>query len=269
MARVRYRDPLTRLWNRRVFQEALDEALSREPKRAGTIAVYLICLRNFRSVNDEEGVEAGDAALQVVARRLADAVGSDGFVARIGGDQFMAMLDLIADSRDAAAAAALLLEAVEAPLTSSELPPARRRLAGRTLMATVGAAISAPGLTSDDLWRRADEATHPAEHGTGRGVGGPRAVLYVADDGTVVVISDADGRLHEVRGHELLPTDKVFSVGDRVINSGEGQGQGDTGTVRDLGQRGRRVIVEADVDGVLRGIDAENLRRVIGEPTMQ
>ena len=176
-----YRDALTGLWNRRVFQEALAEALAREPEPAGTIAVYLVCLRNFKNVNDDEGFEAGDAALQVVARRLADSVGSDGFVARVGGDQFTVVLDPVADARDAAAAAALLVETVEAPLASFELPPSLRRLTGRSLPATVGAALSAPGLSAEDLWRRADEASYPAERGRGRGAGGPRAVLYGED----------------------------------------------------------------------------------------
>ena len=117
----------------------------------------------------------------MVARRLAKAVGSDGFVARIGGDQFTVVLEPFADAEDAAAAAALLLETVEAPLASTELPTAQRRLEGRTLLATVGAAVSTPGLTAEDLWRQADEASHPAERGLGRGVGGPRAVLFGED----------------------------------------------------------------------------------------
>jgi len=170
----RYRDALTGLWTGHTFRGALQEALAREPAPAGTIAVCLVCLRNFRDVNEDEGFEAGDAALQAVARRLVDAVGSDGFVARIGGDQFGVLLEPIADDGDAADVAGILLAVVETPLSAAELPPSQLRLRGRSLLASVGAAVSAPGLSAEELWRRADEATCPAE----RGVGGRRSVLY-------------------------------------------------------------------------------------------
>ncbi|MCY0389474.1 bifunctional diguanylate cyclase/phosphodiesterase [Robbsia sp. Bb-Pol-6] len=79
-------DPLTGLPNRRVFLACLDEAVK---THAATLAVLLIDLDHFKSINDEAGHLVGDHVLCASARRIAAALPLDNaMVARLGGDEF-------------------------------------------------------------------------------------------------------------------------------------------------------------------------------------
>ena len=84
-------DALTQLANRRVFQDALEQRLSRS--EAGPVAVLVIDLDRFKPVNDLHGRSAGDAVLCAVAERLRALVPSGGTVARLGGDEFAMAVD--------------------------------------------------------------------------------------------------------------------------------------------------------------------------------
>ncbi|GJD30752.1 putative signaling protein [Methylobacterium adhaesivum] len=89
-------DALTGLANRRLFKETLDERLSRaEPP---TIAVLLIDLDRFKSVNDVYGHAAGDAVLFAAAERMRALNPPGGMTARLGGDEFAVMFDYGSDS---------------------------------------------------------------------------------------------------------------------------------------------------------------------------
>jgi diguanylate cyclase (GGDEF)-like protein len=81
-------DPLTGVANRRGMQAGVDGLA-----RAGTpYAFLLLDLDEFKAVNDQLGHEAGDELLQVTARRLTGAVREGDIVARVGGDEFVAIL---------------------------------------------------------------------------------------------------------------------------------------------------------------------------------
>ncbi len=83
-------DPLTRLANRAQFQRRLDKLLD-SPK---TVALLLLDLDNFKSINDTHGHSAGDRVLTSVARVLdtASSAYQGGFAARLGGDEFAIVL---------------------------------------------------------------------------------------------------------------------------------------------------------------------------------
>lgn len=86
--RVRARtDPLTGLLNRDAMLYELDTRM-RDPLRGG-IAVLYIDLDRFKMVNDVLGHAAGDDLLSTAARRIARAAGTEGLVARFGGDEFL------------------------------------------------------------------------------------------------------------------------------------------------------------------------------------
>ena len=108
-------DALTRLGNRRAFEERLAAALvaRRDDER---IAVLYLDLDRFKPVNDQFGHEAGDAVLRACAERLRRIVRPDDFLARIGGDEFAAILPRIAGAEAARAVALRLAYAVEAPI---------------------------------------------------------------------------------------------------------------------------------------------------------
>ncbi|WP_041717927.1 EAL domain-containing protein [Alkalilimnicola ehrlichii MLHE-1] len=83
------RDPLTELYNRRYFQEALDRALAKGVHGA----VLLMDLDQFRDVNELSGHHAGDELLRLVAGTLLDHLEHRGVIARLGGDEFALLLE--------------------------------------------------------------------------------------------------------------------------------------------------------------------------------
>ncbi|QSX32947.1 sensor domain-containing diguanylate cyclase [Shewanella avicenniae] len=84
-------DELTSLPNRRSMMLLLKRLLDR-PSGQYTFAILNIDLNGFKHVNDELGHEAGDELLKHVARQLSNAVRNDDMVARIGGDEFIVVL---------------------------------------------------------------------------------------------------------------------------------------------------------------------------------
>lgn len=84
-----YRDPLTALWNRRYFDERLEEEMSRAARAPGrSFAVMMVDVNDLKKVNDVQGHAAGDKALQWVARFLRDTLRAHDVVCRLGGDEF-------------------------------------------------------------------------------------------------------------------------------------------------------------------------------------
>ncbi|GHE21829.1 EAL domain-containing protein [Halomonas urumqiensis] len=83
------RDPLTELYNRRYFQEALQTTLA----RGGKGAVLMMDLDQFKDVNELSGHQAGDQLLRRVARVLNEELGHRGVIARLGGDEFALLLE--------------------------------------------------------------------------------------------------------------------------------------------------------------------------------
>jgi len=84
-------DPLTQLPNRRMFEDRLAD-LCRLPVRPFVALIYLD-LDNFKVVNETFGHRGGDQVLQVVGERLLAQSARDGFPARIGGDEFVVVLE--------------------------------------------------------------------------------------------------------------------------------------------------------------------------------
>lgn len=86
-------DALTGLPNRTLLDDRLSNALARCRRTAGEIAVLFCDLDGFKDVNDNGGHRAGDAVLKVTAERLKSALRSQDTVARIGGDEFVIVLE--------------------------------------------------------------------------------------------------------------------------------------------------------------------------------
>lgn len=85
-------DPLTGLANRRFALPRLSELAYEAQERQSDLAVILLDLDRFKRVNDIHGHPAGDAVLTEVASRLASALPEDAVLARIGGEEFLAVL---------------------------------------------------------------------------------------------------------------------------------------------------------------------------------
>ena len=99
-ANTGFKDPLTHLPNRRAFQRELETAVKRSTRASNTIALAYIDLDHFKPINDNYGHHVGDAVLLMVAQRLIAAVRACDTVARIGGDEFVALIDDIKTDED-------------------------------------------------------------------------------------------------------------------------------------------------------------------------
>jgi diguanylate cyclase (GGDEF)-like protein len=153
-------DALTQLANRTLFGERVDAALGTEPGDA--LAVLLVDLDDFKTVNDTLGHDMGDALLAAVARRIQNCVRPEDTVSRLGGDEFAVLLrNTGAHAVDSIAGR--ILESLTRPLVVD----------GYQLLvqASIGVAIAQPGDDSGTLLRNADIAMYAGkERGKGRSV---------------------------------------------------------------------------------------------------
>ncbi|HEV8540587.1 MAG TPA: diguanylate cyclase [Nitrospiraceae bacterium] len=86
------RDPLTGLYNRRFFDEALAREWRRFQRTGEAFTVIIMDVDAFKHINDEHGHEAGDQALQLVGTALRSTLRESDLTARVGGDEFAAVL---------------------------------------------------------------------------------------------------------------------------------------------------------------------------------
>ncbi len=110
-----YQDALTGLGNRASLAPALHQAVERTRRRASKLAVLFIDLDGFKQVNDAHGHHAGDRLLGEAARRLRASLRSGDPVARIGGDEFFAVLEDVHDAPPVERVAQKLLAAIGEP----------------------------------------------------------------------------------------------------------------------------------------------------------
>lgn len=91
-----YHDELTGLPNRALFMDRLSVGLAHARRNNGRLAVFFLDLDNMKSINDTFGHAVGDRVLKCVAQRLHDSLRADDTVARVGGDEFLILVELTA-----------------------------------------------------------------------------------------------------------------------------------------------------------------------------
>ncbi|HJV02987.1 MAG TPA: EAL domain-containing protein [Burkholderiaceae bacterium] len=108
-------DPITALPNRNAFNDKLATALEHADRQETSVVLLLLDLDNFKVVNDTLGHNSGDALLQMVARRLTDTLRSTDVICRIGGDEFVVIVEPHEDETEPDAVARKILQALAAP----------------------------------------------------------------------------------------------------------------------------------------------------------
>jgi diguanylate cyclase (GGDEF)-like protein/PAS domain S-box-containing protein len=104
-----HHDPLTGLPNRTLMEDRLKQAIALAERNGSSLAVLFIDLDNFKTINDSLGHHIGDLVLQQVADRLRECVRKSDTVCRLGGDEFLVILDAIIETEDAARVASKIL----------------------------------------------------------------------------------------------------------------------------------------------------------------
>lgn len=108
-------DPLTKLPNRLLLGQKMNLALERARENDSVLAVLFIDLDRFKFVNDTLGHRSGDRLLQEAAQRIQQAVGEQNTIVRMGGDEFVCVLDRLKDEREAEIIASEVIKAFSIP----------------------------------------------------------------------------------------------------------------------------------------------------------
>lgn len=149
-------DPLTNLPNRTAFNEHLTALVANANKATAQIAVLSFDLDRFKEINDVHGHSAGDVVLRIVAGRLDGILQNGQFVARVGGDEFVAVMYDYFVRSDARVFAERVLDEIGKPIEWN----------GHSLSVGSSVGISTfPGQAStmDDLLSQADVAMYRAK----------------------------------------------------------------------------------------------------------
>ncbi|TDO97564.1 putative bifunctional diguanylate cyclase/phosphodiesterase [Marinomonas balearica] len=120
IAQLLKRDPLTGLGNRLIFEEHAELAIARARRNSYQIAVIFMDLDRFKQVNDSLGHHVGDLLLTLISQRLDRSIRKSDVVARIGGDEFVLLLDNIERPNNASLIAGKILHAVTRPAIIGE-----------------------------------------------------------------------------------------------------------------------------------------------------
>ena len=156
------RDPLTGALSRSVFYDELTRALARMERKSHMLAVLFVDLDRLKQVNDCHGHAAGDELIRQTVTRLTACLRPSDAVARIGGDEFVILLDDLQHPKEAEVVAERVLESLSEPchVTANVVV---------SPSASVGIALAEPGsMDSDTLLSHSDAAMYKAKQ-AGRG----------------------------------------------------------------------------------------------------
>lgn len=113
------RDELTGLNNRRAFKEKIRKLYSSARDKKQKLAVMLMDLDHFKTINDTLGYAAGDHLLRILSKRLKQILEGRAFLARLGGDEFGVIIPNVQDIGELNQIAQQILQQLEIPITFS------------------------------------------------------------------------------------------------------------------------------------------------------
>lgn len=151
-----YYDNLTALPNRFLSLERLSQSLTQSQKNNEKTAVLFLDLDDFKKINDSLGHEIGDKLLIKCAKRLQNAIKNEATVGRLGGDEFIVLINGLVKRNDVLSVTQTLLEAFRRPFNLDD----------RELIMTVSIGVAIfpdDGDSASDLLRNADIAMYQAK----------------------------------------------------------------------------------------------------------
>jgi diguanylate cyclase (GGDEF)-like protein/PAS domain S-box-containing protein len=157
VARMAHYDTLTGLPNRAMFMDRLSQSVATGKREHTRFALLFIDIDNFKPINDRFGHHTGDELLIQIAARMKQCIRESDTVARIGGDEFVAILHALSAEADALQAAEKIRQALCQPF----------EIDGQThaVSSSIGAAIYPEhGRNEHDLMRNADHAMYLAKN---------------------------------------------------------------------------------------------------------
>jgi len=156
LAHLSSHDQLTRLPNRRFYDDRINLALRRATRNHGMTGLLFIDLNGFKTINDTHGHGAGDKLLIAVAQRIQSSLRETDLVARLGGDEFVVVLEDVNSPEEITRLAHKLSHAIEQPLYVRQLI--------LKFSASIGVAIfPIDGRQKHELEEKADRAMYLAK----------------------------------------------------------------------------------------------------------
>jgi diguanylate cyclase (GGDEF)-like protein len=149
-------DPLSGAFNRRHFHVRLEEERQRSVRQEMQLALLMIDIDDFKSVNDSFGHLAGDAVIKAVADIMRRSVRVFDVCARFGGEEFAIIMP-----GSGTISAMSVAERIRERIESFRLPD--RALEGLSITASVGLAVSSAGISAREIIGRADQALYLAK----------------------------------------------------------------------------------------------------------
>jgi diguanylate cyclase (GGDEF)-like protein len=211
LQQIAFRDALTGLPNRLLFDERVASAVERCRRDRTHLALLFIDLDGFKPVNDSFGHRVGDAVLQEVGRRLSLGLRASDTVARVGGDEFVLLLEGASDSAAIAQTAQRLIDVVSAPMEQGGHEV--------RLSCSVGIALFPSNGPDAELMAHADAAMYAAKR-----AGGASYAFFEAHMNAGVreqIELQRDLRLAIERGELALHYQPKVSAGREVITGVE------------------------------------------------
>lgn len=146
-------DSVTGLYNRNQLSQVLDGIIDHNHKSKENNHLMTIDIDHFRTINDKYGHESGDQALKNIASMIHHLVGDDGVVFRLGGEEFLVLLEHLSWQQ-----AKTLAEMIRNTLENNDILP------GFSTTASIGLSRLKPKMSRTDWIKESDQNLHQAKH---------------------------------------------------------------------------------------------------------
>ncbi len=164
-------DGLTKLANRKYFDDFLDIQTAYSEQTGKPCSLIMLDVDNFKHFNDNHGHQRGDALLRILSRVMVDSVRSSDLAARYGGEEFVIVLPETPKSM-----ARVIAEKVRKAISAIDMPEGEQQPLG-LISASLGvAAFPEDSTSSEELIQNADKAMYHA-----KGHGRNRVIVYPPD----------------------------------------------------------------------------------------